>query len=76
MLSQVTVFGKVAQGGVRDGRTKVTVRDRVGCVLAKRGGEEGERPDVIVYHSLCFRVTVFEFGVYCTICAIYLMHAS
>jgi hypothetical protein len=51
-------------------------RGRGGMRASKAKGEEGERPDVIVYHSLCFRVTVFEFGVYYTICAIYIMHAS
>jgi hypothetical protein len=48
----------------------------VECVLAKRGGEESERGSVIVYHSLCFLVTVLEFGVYYAICTMYLVHAS
>jgi hypothetical protein len=69
-------LGKVAQRGVGDGRTKVTAGGGVECVLAKRGGKESEHSSVIVCHSLCFRVTVWEFGVYCVICATYLVRAS
>jgi hypothetical protein len=76
MLSQVKALGKVAQRGVGDGRTKVTAGGGVECVLAKRGGEESERSIVIVCHSLCFPVTVWEFGDYCAICAMYLVCAS
>jgi hypothetical protein len=74
LLSQVRALGKVAQRGVGDGRTKVTAG--VECVLAKRGGEESERSSVTVCHSICFPVTVWEFGVYCAICTMYLVRAS
>jgi hypothetical protein len=76
MLSQVRALGKVAHRGVEDERTTVTAGGGVECVLAKRGGEESERSSVIVCHSLGFPVTVWEFGVYCAICAIHVVRAS
>jgi hypothetical protein len=76
MLSQVRALGKVAQRGVGDGTTKVTAGGGVECVLAKRGAEESEHSSVIVCHSLSFRATVWEFGVYCALCAMHLVPAS
>jgi hypothetical protein len=57
------------------GGQKLRLGGRGGVRAGKARGEESERGSVIVYHSLCFRVTVLEFGVYCAICAMYLVHA-
>jgi hypothetical protein len=58
------------------GRWEDYGRGGVECVLARRGGEESEHSSVVVCHSLCFGVTVWEFRVYCEICAMYLVRAS
>jgi hypothetical protein len=63
ILSQGRAFGKVAQGGVKEGRANIAVGGGVELVQAERGGEESERRRVIGYHSICLRAAVLEFGV-------------
>jgi hypothetical protein len=57
------------------GRLSSTVKVTVGGGV-ELGGWERDRAHVREYQSLCLQAAVLEFGVYCAICAMYLVLAS
>jgi hypothetical protein len=73
MLSQGRALGKVVQEGVKEGRANVAAVGGAERVPAAREGGGSDRSGVIQYHSLCFRVSFVEFGVYCAIGGVYLV---